>query len=1344
MALTKYIVTQDTSGEIESNLDISTEDRVLVDSFKVNNQFVETKHYINLGIFSLSNDLLETIPNYTRYQVLQAGANVDRTGVSEVTIVPESDAQYYGYINGDIKLKYSFRNNLFAEGKTGGQLYIHSISADRTEIRALSTEVSNENLVKYANLLRSNLLDKSYFSDFNLEFGSEIFSVGVNVDVLDFNGEPSVVFKLYEPLPAGIGVKAPFTVTEDVSDDVVFEVRTEITPDALTVPKLRPPNFAIEAVEENFNPTEYLDYNELFGYSVTGSYYELRSLFNEKSAQISIDHYDYSQFIHFSSAEERLRNFKYKLDLIDTYTSAISASLFAVSSSATGSVKYYEGLIEGVVNNFDHYDRYLYYESGSFSWPKSNSTRPYLNQKSTTSEAILWFASQSVSASNYDTSNVDVLTNAIPSFIREDSTNDPLNLFVDMLGQHFDNLWIYFKAVSDKYDGDNRINYGISKDLVRDALHSFGVKLYNSNRSLEDLFKMFSGGLYYTSGSEQISNLRIATSGSASGSASAYLQPMPMDNYEKEVYKRIYHNLPLLIKSKGTERGLRALINCYGIPSDIFDIKLYGGANTDTTPFYGPYVELTSSIDKIRLDNTGSVPSGNTLSRHVNVVKLGDQYSQDIHKVELGFSPADNLNKFIRTQISSSFNIDDYIGDPRGAQSGSYAELEKLSRDVFVNATRYDLFDYVRLIKFFDNSIFRIVKDFVPARAAVNTGIVIKPNILDRSKVKQPDVSFTQHYYTGSAVQVGSISGSSGDTFGGRNQYRTTSGSAYTITVGAPSGSLITKVINDESPKFTGEFSGSRIEVANGELNAANVTKTPRLKEYKFFVSLFNSLPSPTPTPTNTPTPTQTPTNTPTPTTTTTLTATPTSTPTNTPTQTGTPTNTPTQTGTPGASPTSTPTGTPTKTPTGTPTPTNTPTTTTTLTATPTTTTTLTATPTPTTSPGVFTVFEEYLGANQDPQDLSFNSSAQSTQLQVTTSRGDVTWEIESDSQWVDFSLGSVDTTYEGTGSEVGIDLYIEENNTGFSRGATLTLSGTGGFSGLATRTISITQAATPTPTPTNTPTGTGTPTPTPTNTPTQTPTGTGTPTPTPSLTPPSLDLYWDDGGILRQSVLSVDASSQSYTFDIDVEPGTLNWSASISYDTGDPTDWVSFSGLAGSGDDTFTVNIDANSDTEGGRTAFVVVDAITGGIYGDDPSATSNTIQIDQDAAIPASATPTPTGTPTNTPTPTATPTPSQLTISASPTSVNFDKDNSGTTNETITITTNNQSATWEATMSGGATGSCAVLGGTGTGDDTFTIRHTGPSAASSGTVTVGFTGAYSGFANTATISVLVQAAGP
>ena len=35
----------------------------------------------------------------------------------------------------------------------------------------------------------------------------------------------------------------------------------------------------------------------------------------------------------------------------------------------------------------------------------------------------------------------------------------------------------------------------------------------------------------------------------------------------KEIWKRLYHNAPYLLKTKGTERGLRALMACYGLPS---------------------------------------------------------------------------------------------------------------------------------------------------------------------------------------------------------------------------------------------------------------------------------------------------------------------------------------------------------------------------------------------------------------------------------------------------------------------------------------------------------------------------------------------------------------------------------------------------------------------------------------------------------------------------------------------------------------------------------------------------------------------------------------------------------
>ena len=52
---------------------------------------------------------------------------------------------------------------------------------------------------------------------------------------------------------------------------------------------------------------------------------------------------------------------------------------------------------------------------------------------------------------------------------------------MDMVGQHFDNIWTYTKDISNRFDADNRLNYGISKDLVADAIRSMGVNLYQNN-----------------------------------------------------------------------------------------------------------------------------------------------------------------------------------------------------------------------------------------------------------------------------------------------------------------------------------------------------------------------------------------------------------------------------------------------------------------------------------------------------------------------------------------------------------------------------------------------------------------------------------------------------------------------------------------------------------------------------------------------------------------------------------------------------------------------------------------------------------------------------------------------
>ena len=88
------------------------------------------------------------------------------------------------------------------------------------------------------------------------------------------------------------------------------------------------------------------------------------------------------------------------------------------------------------------------------------------------------------------------------------------------------------------------------------------------------------------------------------------------------------------------------------------------------------------------------------------------------------------------------FNIGSYIGDPRQLVSGSlnyYPDFNKLRDSYFSKYTHnYDLNDYIRLIKFFDNSLFKMIKDFTPARAGLASGLVIKPTLLERYRYPQP------------------------------------------------------------------------------------------------------------------------------------------------------------------------------------------------------------------------------------------------------------------------------------------------------------------------------------------------------------------------------------------------------------------------------------------------------------------------------------------------------------------------------------------------------------------------------------------------------------------------------
>lgn len=149
--------------------------------------------------------------------------------------------------------------------------------------------------------------------------------------------------------------------------------------------------------------------------------------------------------------------------------------------------------------------------------------------------------------------------------------------------------------------------------------------------------------------------------------------------------------------------------------------------------------------EKIRIIDSSSI-SGYTLSQYISIQQehnSENNFNKDINYIEVGFSPQNEINNDIIEQLGF-FNIGNYIGDPRQISSSLtyYPELNKLRDEYFSKyITNYNLWDYIRLIKFYDNSLFKMIQDFTPSKSSLSTGIIIKQSLLERNKYPLPQPS---------------------------------------------------------------------------------------------------------------------------------------------------------------------------------------------------------------------------------------------------------------------------------------------------------------------------------------------------------------------------------------------------------------------------------------------------------------------------------------------------------------------------------------------------------------------------------------------------------------------------
>lgn len=806
----------------------SEQDANLAGQFIVKSQFNPPTDFIRAE-YRVDNTVLQLDSDYKKYTIVYDSEFKDKVGASRIRISPEKDVKDLEYVVPQVDITYSFYRNLFNVNNRFQKLYIDSISENRSEIRLVAIDMQQRDVVALVDAVKHRLIADSTFSDFKiLVDGYRTDLLAVNVATQTVSNQLYVVVKLYEPLPTQIQLKTKLQLVEEVSAKRDYSVLSETIQPKPTYKKLAGPNFTTSYGTESTTGTGYLSSVDLIDVNTyTSDVLEVLSRTSEGSVELSIDYEDYSNFIYFSSAVERLKNFVYKAQLIESYTTSLN--LLPSISSSLESRTFYESRIQNIVKNFDHYERHLYFDSGSTSWPKQTSIKPYSLYSVSASSAVSWYSNQLEEAEVFDNTNYGKLTNTIPEYLREDEDNIGLLTFVDMLGQHFDNIKIYADSVSKKYNTDNRVDYGISKNIVDTVLENFGVKLYtNSSREADDLFK------YFIITDEEVSSEVINTYSSVSD------KNYSQEKYRQELYKRLYHNLPLLLKTKGTERSIKVLMSTFGIPSNLLEIKTYGGTAQKSLPYFGLTLANNSgSLDKVRLDVTGSV-EGTVLSQNTSINKRNPDYQIDIHVVEVGPSPADNINRYILENIDPNFNIDQYLGDPRGYDR---IGLNAFRNYLLISLERYDIKDFVRLIRFYDNLFFRMVRDFLPARDVVSTGIIIKPNLLEHNFVKDFEVDATNETLE-VEIDTAFFEGSDAGVFGAKSDYTT----SYTENIQAPDG-IVQKPRSQngytlvgrhdgETPRYTGEFSGSEFKAAEKELNIDNQYKKP-----SFFDAFYNITP---------------------------------------------------------------------------------------------------------------------------------------------------------------------------------------------------------------------------------------------------------------------------------------------------------------------------------------------------------------------------------------------------------------------------------------------------------------------------------------------------------------------
>jgi hypothetical protein len=445
--------------------------------------------------------------------------------------------------------------------------------------------------------------DTSIFEDETSKYLTHLLHLGDgdNKVITTWVGsENSLILKLYEPIPTSVQPNQQVWISKLQSQPIVETITISGTSEIYCHP-LKGPNFSLD----QSNGIAYQVFDDLIASgSVTSN-----DLINNYLSTNGIDTttlninyvsgstYVFDNFVHFSSAEERINNFFYKVQLIESYKTKYEAlisktfippyggfdgglltqdgyqtitedGLFDIQweiaqfsgVAQAGEAKKVLDTLTGLIRGLDGYENFLYKSTNDLAYPKKLYIHPisglatYILKPTSDNDVIAWYESLVGLSYEYDKYNPNYLINNIPEFIKEDYNNNDFFLFLDMIGQHFDILWAYIANLSKTKILEHKQVKGFSNKLVHTLLESFGwdaKRAFNSELLWE-----------YAFGTDKDGFQKYG---------------MPLADANDEVWRRILNNLPYLLKHKGTGRAMKAVMACYGVPQSMLTIMEFGG-----------------------------------------------------------------------------------------------------------------------------------------------------------------------------------------------------------------------------------------------------------------------------------------------------------------------------------------------------------------------------------------------------------------------------------------------------------------------------------------------------------------------------------------------------------------------------------------------------------------------------------------------------------------------------------------------------------------------------------------------------------------------------------------------